>query len=65
MPDIFDYDVFLSFASTDEAVVKLIWPELCISGLCVFWSDTSLKQRLVHPGLTPSRTPWSKAGIFC
>ncbi len=46
MSDIFAYDVFLSFASSDEDVVKPIWQELCSSGLRVFWSDATLKQKL-------------------
>ena len=44
MPDIFDYDVFLSFSSRDEEVVKPVWQELSHSGLRVFWSDETLKQ---------------------
>ena len=44
MADIFEYDVFLSFASSDEEIVKPIWQELCLSGLRVFWSDASLKK---------------------
>ena len=46
MEDIFDYDVFLSFASSDEDMVRPIWQELCLSGLRVFWSDATLKQKL-------------------
>ena len=46
MEDVFDYDVFLSFASTDEELVRPVWQELCLSGLRVFWSDAVLKQRL-------------------
>ena len=46
MPDPFDYDVFLSFASGDETLVKPIWQELCLSGLRVFWSNSTLKERL-------------------
>jgi len=41
---LFDYDVFLSFASEDEQVVRPIWQELSLSGLRVFWSDVSLKE---------------------
>ncbi len=43
---IFDYDVFLSFASDDEEVVRPLWERLCLSGLKVFWSDATLKQKL-------------------
>ena len=46
MDEVFDYDVFLSFASSDEAIARPVWQELCLSGLRVFWSDASLKQRL-------------------
>ncbi len=46
MPDIFDYDVFLSFSSKDEEVVKPVWQELSHSGLRVFWSDETLKQNV-------------------
>jgi biotin carboxyl carrier protein len=46
MADIFEYDVFLSFLSSDEEIVKPIWQELCLSGLRVFWSDASLKKEV-------------------
>lgn len=46
MKDIFEYDVFLSYSSSDEEVVKPIWQELCLSGLRVFWSDANLKSNL-------------------
>lgn len=46
MPDVFDYDVFLSFASEDEELARPIWQELSVSGLRVFWSDASLKSSL-------------------
>jgi biotin carboxyl carrier protein len=42
----FEYDVFLSFASSDEELVKPVWQELCQSGLRVFWSDAALKREL-------------------
>lgn len=41
---IFEYDVFLSFSSKDEEIVRPIWQELSLSGLRVFWSDETLKQ---------------------
>ena len=46
MAAIFEYDVFLSFASSDEEIVKPVWQELCLSGLRVFWSDAALKKEL-------------------
>lgn len=46
MEDIFDYDVFLSFASADKEFVKPIWQEMSLSGLRVFWSDETLKQNV-------------------
>ena len=46
MPDAYEYDVFLSFASADQELVRPIWQELSRSGLRVFWSDASLKERL-------------------
>jgi hypothetical protein len=46
MPDHFEYDVFLSFAATDEQTVRPLWETLCASGLRVFWSDAALKKRL-------------------
>jgi biotin carboxyl carrier protein len=46
MDPIFEYDVFLSFAISDEEFVKPIWQELCLSGLRVFWSDAALKKEL-------------------
>ena len=42
----FDYDVFLSFASGEEEKVRPIWQKLSLNGLRVFWSDTALKQSL-------------------
>jgi hypothetical protein len=46
LSDIFEYDVFLSFASADEELVKPIWQEMSLSGLRVFWSDETLKQNI-------------------
>lgn len=64
MADIFEYDVFLSFASSDEEIVKPIWQELCVNGLRVFWSDTTLKKELgnswfdvIESSLEKSRHP--------
>ena len=42
----FEYDVFISFASSDEEIVKPIWQELTLSGLRVFWSDAVLREKL-------------------
>ena len=47
--DIFEYDVFLSFASADKELVKPIWQEMSSSGLRVFWSDETLKQNIGQP----------------
>lgn len=44
MKDPFKYDVFLSFAKSDEEFVKPIWQALRSSGLRVFWSGESLKK---------------------
>ena len=46
MVDFFEYDVFLSFASSDEEIAKPVWQELSLSGLRVFWSDSSLKKEV-------------------
>jgi hypothetical protein len=46
MTDPFEYDVFISFSSADEQIVKPIWQELCSNGLRVFWSDASLKKEV-------------------
>ena len=46
MTDTYEYDVFISFASGDEDLVRPIWQDLSSSGLRVFWSDTTLKDRL-------------------
>src|SRR6266542_2267517 len=46
MNDPFEYDVFLSFSSADEEIVKPIWQELCSNGLRVFWSDSTLKKEV-------------------
>jgi hypothetical protein len=42
----FEYDVFISFASGDESLVKPLWQELTASGLRVFWSDATLRERM-------------------
>lgn len=42
----FEYDVFLSFASTDDEIAKPIWQEMCVNGLRVFWSDATLKDKI-------------------
>jgi len=41
-----EYDVFLSFSSTDEVLAKRVWTEMSLSGLRVFWSDESLKSNI-------------------
>lgn len=41
-----EYDVFLSFSSKDIDHVRPIWQQLSSSGLRVFWSDESLKERV-------------------
>ena len=46
MSDVFDYDVFLCFASRDIEHVRPIWQELSSSGLRVFWSGESLKENI-------------------
>lgn len=46
MKDIFEYDVFLSFASVDEEIVKPIWQKFSLNGLRVFWSDETLKENI-------------------
>ncbi len=46
MTDPFEYDVFISFSSADEEIVKPIWQELCSNGLRVFWSDSTLKKEI-------------------
>lgn len=42
----FEYDVFLSFSSADKNYVHAIWQALISSGLRVFWSDESLKEKV-------------------
>lgn len=44
MDSLFDYDVFLSFASKDIEAAKDIWQTLTRGGLRVFWSTDSLKE---------------------
>jgi hypothetical protein len=58
----FEYDVFISFASTDQDLVRPLWQELTLSGLRVFWSDSSLRDRvgtswfeIIQDSLTRSR----------
>jgi len=43
---VFEYDVFLSFASGDEDIVRPVWQHLMLSGLRVFWSDATLRERV-------------------
>jgi hypothetical protein len=43
LAEIFDYDVFLSFASQDLEAVKPLWQRLKARGLRVFWSNETLK----------------------
>lgn len=48
LPDqqIFEYDVFLSFASSDEAIALPLYQGLSSGGLRVFWSGASLKEKV-------------------
>ena len=46
MHEEYEYDVFLSFASEDEKMARPLWEKLTLSGLRVFWADTSLKDKL-------------------
>ena len=39
----FDFDIFLSFSSRDEAEARPLYEQLTASGLRVFWSDESLE----------------------
>lgn len=40
----FEYDVFISFASGDEDLVRPLWQDLTLAGLRVFWSDATLRE---------------------
>jgi hypothetical protein len=42
----FDYDVFISFANEDQEIVRPLWQDLTASGLRVFWSDSTLRERV-------------------
>lgn len=60
--DAFEYDVFISFASSDQELVKPVWQGLTSNGLRVFWSDSSLRDSIgsswfdvVQQSLTVSR----------
>jgi hypothetical protein len=44
--DMFEYDVFISFAAADERVVRPVWQELSLAGVRVFWSDAVLRDRV-------------------
>jgi hypothetical protein len=46
MPDSFDYHVFVCFAVSDDAIARPVWQELSRSGLRVFWSDATLKEKI-------------------
>lgn len=41
---LFEYDLFISFASGDEDLVRPLWQDLTSSGLRVFWSDATLRE---------------------
>ena len=42
----FEYDIFLSFSSSDESEAKPVWQELSAHGLRIFWSDETLKNNV-------------------
>jgi len=42
----FEFDVFLSFASLNESMARILYNQLTRSGLKVFWSDETLKRRV-------------------
>lgn len=44
--DMFEYDVFISFAAADERLVRPVWQELSLAGVRVFWSDAVLRDRV-------------------
>lgn len=46
---LFEYDVFLSFASADAEAAREIWQTLSQGGLRVFWSSDTLKQATGQP----------------
>lgn len=46
---LFEYDVFLSFASADAEAAREIWQTLSQGGLRVFWSSETLKQAAGKP----------------
>ena len=73
----FEYDVFFSFASLNETLARPLYEKLTQSGLRVFWSDESLKERVgkawykqIEGALDSSRhlvllwTPEAKASKF-
>lgn len=45
MDDNYEFDVFISFVSSEQNLVEPIWQRLKASGLRVFWSDDYLKER--------------------
>jgi len=61
MDTIFDYDVFISFASADEEIVLPIWQQLNSNGLRVFWSDESLKENAGKPFFSVIQEALSKS----
>ncbi len=46
MPQEFEYDVFLSFATPDESTARQLWEQLTLAGLRVFWADSTLKDKV-------------------
>lgn len=42
----YDYDIFLSFSIEDEEIVKPLWNHLRLGGLRVFWSNSTLKEKV-------------------
>lgn len=60
----FDYDVFLSFASTDMEAAKDIWQTLTRGGIRVFWSTDTLKETVGQSFVTAIQESLVKSQHF-
>ena len=60
----FEYDAFLSYSSKDEIRARAIWQNLTQSGLCVFWADQSLREKLGGSYVTAIQKALEKSKSF-
>lgn len=64
MDKIFEYDVFLSFTSSDAVIARQVWKTLSDSGLRVFWSDENLKKNVGESFFTAIEAALTQSKYF-